>query len=385
MKNISNIAIIGGGASGLFCAIVIKQFNPSVNVTIYEGQNKVGKKILQTGNGKCNLCNINLSIDNYNTNKLQQLIDSFSAYDLMNIFQNWGLMTKVDEDGRVYPYSERATTVLDILLKKIEELDIKVITSCYISKVEKHLSDYSLYTKDNKKYNCDYLIVSTGGASSINYVNNGYKLLQSLGHTKKELQPSLCALKTKENTKHLSGVRVKCKASIIIDNEIKHETRGEILFKDDGLSGIAIFILSQYYQKNKKCFISLDLYENKTIQQLNEELYKNANLEMSLLGYFPKMINLDLAKKCSKTIGHIIKDYRFEIVDTYNFNNSQVTKGGISLEEINLTNFESLKASNLYIIGEILDVDGTCGGYNLYFAFASAYKVALDLSKKIGD
>ena len=384
MNSIYKIGIIGGGASGLFCAILLKQFNPSLNVTIYEGQNKIGKKILQTGNGKCNLCNINLSGNNYNTNKVQELIDSFSALDLINIFNSWGLMTRVDEEGRVYPYSEKATTVLDILLKKIEELSINVNTSCYISKIE-YKDKYLLYSNDNKKYDCDYIIMSTGGSSSINYNNNGYKLLESLGHTKKDIFPSLCALKTKENTKHLSGIRVKCKASIIIDNEVKHETRGEILFKDDGLSGIAIFILSQFYQKNKKCYVSLDLYEEKTIDELNNELYKKSNLEDSLMGYFPKMINLDLIKKCNNNIGKLIKDYRFEIIDTYSFNNSQVTKGGICLDEVDFNNFASLKANNLYITGEVLDVDGTCGGYNLYFAFASAYKVALDLNKKIGE
>ncbi len=384
MKNNKEIAIIGGGASGLFCAILLKQYLKNVNVTIYEAQNKIGKKILQTGNGKCNICNMNISTDNYNTNKIKHIIDDFKPNDLINILNSWGLMTRVDEEGRVYPYSEKATTVLDIFLNKIEEYNIKVITSCYITKIEKNNNNYYIYSNDNKKYNSDYLVVCTGGSSSITYNNNGYKLLESLGHKTTNISPSLCALKTKENTKHLSGIRVKCKASITVDGNLKHQTNGEVLFKDDGLSGIAIFILSQFFEKNKKNIVSLDLYESKTEEQLNKEL-NNKDLEKQLLGYFPKMINLDLIKRNKNNIGNTIKNYSFEIKDTYGFNTSQVTKGGIKLDEVNLNTFESLKQKDLYISGEVLDVDGTCGGYNLYFAFASAYHIVLDFKKRIGD
>ena len=385
MKNIQEVAIIGGGASGLFCAILLKQYVKDINVTIYEAQNKVGKKILQTGNGKCNICNMNISTDNYNTNKIKKLITNFKPNDLINILNSWGLMTRVDEEGRVYPYSEKASSVLDIFLKKIDELKINVNTSCYISKIGKINNKYNIYSSDNQKYISDYLIVCTGGVSSITYKNNGYKLLEQLGHSSTVLYPSLCALKTKEQTKHLSGIRVKCKASIIVDNVLKHQTKGEVLFKDDGLSGIAIFILSQFYEKNKKNVVSLDLYEDKTIEELNKELINNNKLENNLLGYFPKMVNLDLIKKNSNNIGYIIKNYNFEVIDTYGFNNSQVTKGGINLDEINLDTFESLKQNNLYISGEVIDIDGTCGGYNLYFAFASAYNIVLNLKEKLGE
>ena len=382
MKNIYDVAIVGGGASGLFCAIYLKETLKNVNVTIYEGQNKVGKKILQTGNGKCNICNMNISTGDYNTKKLENLINQFKPEDLIKIFNSWGLMTRVDEEGRVYPYSEKATTVLDILLKKIDELNIKVITSCYITKLEKKNNKFNIYSSDNK-YSSDYLVVCTGGAASITYNNNGYKLLEGLGHTHTNIYPSLCALKTKEQTKHLSGIRVKCKASIIVDNEIKHQTNGEVLFKDDGLSGIAIFILSQYYEKNKKNIISLDLYESKSLAQLNKELYNNKSLEDNLLGYFPKMVNLDLIKRDAKNIESVIKNYSFEVKDTYGFNTAQVTKGGIKLDEININNFSSLKQDNLFISGEVLDVDGSCGGFNLYFAFASSYFIVKELENRL--
>jgi len=392
MKSIKEVAIIGGGASGLFCAILLKEYIKNINVTIYEAQNKVGKKILQTGNGKCNICNMNISTNNYNTNKLNNLIKSFKPNDLIDILNRWGLMTRVDEEGRVYPYSEKATTVLDIFLKKINEYNIKIHTSCYIAKITVDKDNkYTIYSSDNnnKIMTSDYLVVCTGGYSSINFNNNGYKLLESLNHSSTKLYPSLCALKTIENTKHLNGIRVKCKASIIVNGETKHQTKGEVLFKDDGLSGIAIFILSQFFEKNKKNIVSLDLYEEKTIDELNKTLNKtfnnNIDLESNLMGYFPKMVNQDLINrtKINNNIGYNIKNYTFEIKDTYGFNNSQVTKGGIKLDEINLNTFESLKHNNLYISGEVLDVDGTCGGYNLYFAFASANSIVIDITNKL--
>ena len=203
-----------------------------------------------------------------------------------------------------------------------------------------------------------------------------------LSHRVTPLRPTLSSLKVKENLASIENLRAKVKASMDIDK--LYEVEGEVLFKDDGLSGIAIFILSQFFEKNKKNIVSLDLYESKTEEQLNKEL-NNKDLEKQLLGYFPKMINLDLIKRNKNNIGNIIKNYSFEIKDTYGFNTSQVTKGGIKLDEVNLNTFESLKQKDLYISGEVLDVDGTCGGYNLYFAFASAYHIVLDFKKRIGD
>lgn len=381
MKN-NKVAIIGGGASGIFCAIILKKLNKNLDVTIYEAQSKIGKKILQTGNGKCNLSNTNLTVNEYNTDLVKDLIREFDSNKLIKILNEMGLMVRIDDEGRIYPYSEKATTVLDIFLKQLNDLKVNVITDCYINNIKYNNSYYTISDNNKNNYNCDYLIIATGGCSSINYNYNTNVLVNKLNHSVSDLFPSLCALKTKQNTKHLSGIRVKCKASIIVNGEVKHQTKGEVLFKDDGLSGIAIFILSKYYEKNKNCVVSLDLFDASTKDELNNKLYNNDSLENNLLGYFPKMINYDIIKRTSnKTIGEIIKDYNFNIIDTYGFNNSQVTKGGVLLNEININTFQSTKCNNLYIIGEALDVDGSCGGFNLHFAWASAFKCANDIVK----
>lgn len=385
MNNKLNVAIIGGGASGIFCAILLKEKLKNIDVCIYEGQNKIGKKILQTGNGKCNLSNTNLSYKNYNTRDVEDIIKDFDYNKLIKILNNWGLMTRIDEEGRIYPYSEKATTVVDVFLKKCYELGIIIKNDCYIENID-YQNGFNILSSNNQKYKSDYVIICTGGCSSINYKYNTNKLIQSLGHNITSLNPSLCALQTKENTKPLSGLKVKCIAKIIVDGKVLYKTKGEVLFKDNGLSGIAIFILSQYFQKNKENIISLDLYENKSEEQLNQELINENKLEDNLIGYFPKMINLDLIKKMeNNNIGKIIKNYNFNIIDTYGFNNSQVTKGGVLLNEINKTNCQSLKNNKLYIAGEALDVDGSCGGYNLHFAFACGYQIAKNIIKEIGE
>lgn len=381
MKNSIDVAIIGGGASGIFCAIALKKLMKDANVTIYEGQNKIGKKLLQTGNGKCNLLNKNLDESKYNLDKISSLIEKYSCEYMMKLFNDMGLKLRIDEEGRIYPYSEKATTVLDVFLNQLDKLGVAVVTDTFIDDIRKG-SQFKLYSNNNI-YTSDVVVVCTGGLASIHYKYNAYDMLRKIGHTITEISPSLCALKVKENTKSLSGLKVKCKASIIVDGTCKAFTNGEVLFKDNGLSGIAIFILSQYFEKNKKCFISLDLFEEQSEDELNQQLYKG-NLQENLIGYFPKMINLDLINrsKNNNNIGKNIKNYKFEIIDTFGFENAQVTKGGVKIDEINLSSFESRKCEDLYLAGEVLDVDGTCGGYNLYFAFASAYQIALSIENR---
>lgn len=384
MNTKRNVGIIGGGASGIFLAICLKRFIPEVNITIYEAQSKIGKKILQTGNGKCNLSNLDISSSKYNSDLVNEILSNFSNETLFNILNDMGLKIRIDEEGRVYPYSEKATTVLDIFLKEINKLNINVLVDTLIKDI-KYNNKYFLKS-ENDEFVCDDLIICTGGKASINYKYNAYDMLNKIGFDITNLNPSLCALKTKENTKHLSGIRVKCCAKIIVDNVVKCKTKGEVLFKDDGLSGIAIFILSQFFDKNKKCVVSLDLYEDMSEEMLNKELYNGFDLKENLIGYFPKMVNQDLINRNKNNIGKEIKNYNFEIIDTYSFENAQVTKGGVKLDNINLKTLESKKYKNMYLAGEVLDIDGTCGGYNLYFAFACGYKIALALkSKYIGE
>lgn len=379
MNSNKSIGIIGGGASGLLLSILLKRKLPN-EVVIFESLDKVGKKLLQTGNGKGNISNLHIDNSCYN----HDIDIKITAKDIQSLFKELGLKTKVDNEGRIYPYSEKASSILDIFLLNIKKYGVKVVTNCSIDKVTKTDNIYTLFSNNKKVYECDYVILATGGKASINFNNVGYDIANSLGHTIVSLAPSLVALKTKESTKALAGIRVKCKAMIYVNCCLMETTYGEVLFKDEGLSGIAIFMLSRHFQSNGNIKIVLDLCPDMSEDDLNEDLKEN--IEDKLIGYFPKMINYDLMKRYNnskKSIGYIIKHYDFTIIDTYGFKNAQVTKGGVSLSEIDLATNESLKNKNLYILGEALDVDGTCGGYNLHYAFTSAYNCYLDILKKI--
>lgn len=396
MKKV-NIGIIGGGASGMLCAILIKKANLDCDVTIYERQDKIGKKLLKTGNGMCNITNraledYNIALDKYNNDFVKHAIKTFDLQTCLKTFESLGLVCWEDGEGRFYPYSRKATTVLNVLLKAIHDLDIKIMTGTCISAIQV-CDDFSLYTDIFQLFHCDYLVLAVGGKGSIPYNDNIKPLLTTVGHTVSKMYPSLVALKTEENTKSLKGIRVRAQATMLIDNEMVYKTKGEIQFKEEGLSGIAIMECSRFYVVDKNNCIELDLMAEKEeveVEMLLNTLYSNINNYSDvLLGIFPKMLVFDLVKRLkvldSKHIAQLIKHYKFTISDTYGFKNSQLTKGGIMTHEVNPFSFESLVNPKMYLLGEMLDVDGMCGGYNLHFAWASAYLTAQDIIRKIEE
>lgn len=371
------IGIIGGGAAGLFSAIAIKKKLGNVEVTILERQSRIGKKILSTGNGKCNISNIDASYRNYNNPLVDYALSEFDSKKTLDYFFELGLMTKCDDEGRCYPYSEKASTVVDVLVKNIEELGIKVITDFEVVHI-KNLTNFYVYSKDYCLLHFDYIIVATGGKSGITFENNSYKFLKDLGHTITELKPVLVPIKTVENNKPLSGIRVKAKVRLIRNNKIVFETSGEILFKDDGLSGISMLEVSRHCQPKDK--ISLDL-----VSDIDDDILRGfLKKEENIYGLVPKMVAIEVLKR-GKDYLKTLRDFSFTVKDVYGFDNAQVTKGGVSMNEVNPITFESIIIKRLYLIGEVLDVDGDCGGYNLQFAWSSAYMAARDIVKNVEE
>lgn len=373
------IVIVGGGAAGIFCAINIKtKLKDKVDVTILERQNRIGKKILVTGNGKCNLTNMNLTYKDYNSDFVYDALNGFSPQDCIAFFKEIGLMTRVDEEGRVYPYSEKANSVLDCFLKAIDDLGINVITDYEVNHIKK-TDEFLVYSKDYRILNFDALVMATGGRAGINFENNSYELLKYFNHKVSPLRPGLVALKSKDNIKPLSGLRVKAKAKILNSKKVLAETIGEILFKEQGLSGIAIFELSRFYEPN--CRVSIDLAYDKSDDELHDFL--KGNLEDRLNGLFPKMIAQEILKRNKGNIIEVIRNFDFHITGTYDYSNAQLTIGGIDYHDVNPFTYESLLVKNLYIIGEVLNIDGACGGFNLHFAWASAAMCSQDIYHKI--
>lgn len=363
--------IIGGGASGLLCGHeLIAQGH---QVLVLEQSNKAGRKILASGNGRCNLSNTNLKMKYYNTTdqKIAKIIHDFNA---QRYFERIGV--KVRRVGNLlYPYSNQSLTIKNALINNFN--DSTLIENCQINEIKKTKKGYMVKT-DSQEYFGNNVVIATGSPASLLSGNHNYDLVKQLGLKVTKLYPSLVQLKTKPAYRNLKGVRVKCRASLLVNGQMIEQLDGEVLFSDSGLSGICIMQLSRllsHYQGLKE--ISLDLLPDYSDQELNKYL----SWRKKSFGnyYLEGIFNDKLAKVLNQVVN--LKDWRFVIKDTYGIEKAQVISGGVRLDEID-DNLEAVKYPNLYLCGEVLDVDGDCGGYNLHFAFASGYHVAKTIIDK---
>jgi len=361
------VVIIGGGASGLICAIKIKQNNPNYSIIVLENNNRIGKKILKTGNGKCNLSNFNMHPKYYNNQGfVSKCLEKYSVEQVIEFFRKLGLLIKSDDNSRLYPFSETATSVLDIIRRELKKLDISII--CSVQKITISKKDKFDISFNDDNINADYLVLACGSLAQSEV--DGYELAKSLGHSITSLQPGLVPLKTKTTLKSINGIRAKCKAQVIENNDIIYVESGEILFKNEGISGILTLNLSRYARKGSK--VVLDFFEQIDNNNL-DKILKGRSLNEALLGALPKMLAIEVERNMvinNKPVIDKIRNYSLDIIGTYGFNLAQTTLGGVSIDEIN-DNFSSKKAENLFIIGEMLDIDGASGGYNLHFAWIS--------------
>jgi len=407
------IAIIGGGACGLFCAARLSNLinDKNISIDIIEKDKKVGRKILLTGNGKGNISNQNVSVDKYNDSFVLKALSSFSYEDLVNYFSSRGVLLTIDNEGRIYPRSETSNTILDTLRRDYSNFVNEYIET-NVTKLEfKNKQIRILGTNFDKLY--DYVVLATGSKASLNNVSNKYNLdlISSTGHTVSKLYPSLSPVFVKENIASLRGIRTKAKVQMTLDKT--YETEGEVLFKDDSLSGICIFEMSTFYARNKitsnckNVKIQLDLlkdYDSDSLLSLLKDMRTNLGKdEASLLlnGFFPKMlakyildatkINLknrlikDLTDQELLIIVQNIKNQMFNVDENKEASNCQVMVGGVNLDEVDANTFESKIHPNLYFGGEVLNIDGQCGGYNLHFAFASGNLIAESILRKLGE
>lgn len=367
-KSCIKIGVIGGGASGLlFSYLVKKKLGETISVSIFEKNNKVGKKILATGNGKCNLSNQNLDAGMYNSSFATKIVSKIGAKEVENVFSELGIITKTDKEGRIYPYSMSANTVLDALYNANIKLKNNIICDHEVKELEYQNGAFLI-----DKMPFDYCVVACGGKASVNITNLIGQKLVDLGHKWVKDEPGLCSIITYEDTLSLNGLKVK--ALVKANGKVFD---GEVLFKKNGLSGIAIFEASRFVKAND--YIVLDL-----MSDLEEDKLSNLIKDIDTLKLtFPKMVAKDILDRANGNLGEaikIIKNYRFEVKAKSGYDNAQIMMGGIDTADVS-ENLESLIIPKLYILGEVLNVDGTCGGYNLHFAWASA----IIASKNIAD
>lgn len=389
-----DVIIIGGGASGLISAIEAKkQFN---RVAILEKESRVGRKILATGNGKCNMTNINATIKDYHGGfsfAVKKLFSEYSPKYIVKYFYDLGLYSFADEHGRVYPNCKQASAVLDILRNKLRALEVDIFTNCRVKDII--LREKFNILSDNDKFMCDRVIVATGGKSSPNLGSDGsmFKILESLGHSTTRLSPALCPINVKsEIIKGLKGVRVDGTVTVLSKGKAIGTEHGEIQFTENSISGICAFNLSHLDYDTVRISLLPDKSKKEITEILMErrELFKNSSIEDYFLGMFNNKLAVALLKqgkmgsfnrKCAdisnkeiEALAKLINELDFVAANKNEFSKSQVTKGGISAKEINPHTFESMYIPKLYFCGEILDINGICGGYNLQFAFASGIK-----------
>lgn len=391
MNDKFDVIIIGGGAGGLFLAT---QLPGRLRVAILESNDRVGKKLLATGNGKCNLTNLDMNIVHYNKpGAVEEILDRFGATDTISAFERMGLITKV-VDKRVYPYSECASTVLDVLRKAIDRSGVRIFTSHFVNFIESFNDTFNvsgIVKRDDKqnesfKFSADNIVLATGSPAT--FGRDSTSLYTSLGHTVRPMTPSLVPIKTeKEPIRGLQGVRVKAGVRIGYRYEV-----GELLFKDFGLSGIAVFNLSGEIARGRAHagdIISIDFmpeYSRAEVEDILRRRDRGGSVGELLIGTFHSRVQeriIDMAgcaadDKAAPGIGAIagaIKNFKLTIEGLGDASLAQVMSGGLNPREFD-ENLMSLKAKGAYAIGEALDIDGDSGGYNLQWAFASAKAVA---------
>lgn len=395
--DMKNVIVIGGGAGGILLSIALKQKTKDINVTILEKDDRIGKKILKTGNGKCNITNSNLNPSYYNDSEFVTPVLSKYNYEVISEYlSSLGLMMKSDDEGRVYPLSESAASVLDVLMEKLKELKINVVTGSEVVDVKSKTAGYMVKTVD-AEYEADYVVISSGSRAQMKNYNNSY--IKKLGLKLTDERPGLVSVLVKDKIISLSGVRTKCGVELYDNEEVVYSGNGEVLFKDDYLSGIVIMSASRFIGSGNYRF-SIDLVKDKSEDQLYEylcSLNKDLKGEHILMGVLPKMLSIyvlkyasislekclgDLSVSDKRKIAKSLKNLVFNVIGVNGFDKAQITLGGISLDEIEKTNLSLKRYDNVYVIGEVMDVDGECGGFNLSWAWAGALSVADDINKK---
>ena len=384
-----NILIIGGGASGLMCALQLAMSGKSV--TVLEKNERVGKKLLATGNGKCNLTNINLSIKDYNTPDIKYILDEYSPQRIVEEFAKIGLLTKTDSEGRVYPYSESANTVLNILLRRLDEYAVNVVCDTLVEKISPHDGKWRVFTT-NGEYTGDKVAFACGSNATSGLDSLG--LMNNLGHRvlpfAYAIAPLIC-----DGVKGMSGVRAKVYATLSINGKETMGERGEILFKDDALSGILAFRLSSALarrrEKVESCKVTIDFVPDMSQEQLAEFIYGNCSPYSPLEGVLHKAVAQNviartpmdrswiMSHKKAFGIAKSCKAFEVNILGVGARTNAQVACGGVALDELDTHTLQSKLHGGLYCIGESVDVDGLCGGCNLHWAWASAMAASKDM------
>jgi len=389
------IGIIGGGASGMAAALAAAE-NEKNRIILLERQARVGRKLQATGNGRCNLTNLHAAEGGYHGEEASfadYAIGKFGPEATLNWFRSLGLFTVAEESGRVYPYSDQANSVLDVLRFALEKPNIQVKLGFETEKVKKTAAGFRVESKE-ETVECDRLIVACGGlaGTKLGGTMSGYKLLRSLGHKCTKLRPTLVQLKSGWNgVAALKGVRANCHAAIYHNGQLHAQSTGEIQFTEYGLSGPVIFEISRdACQGSGQWVCRLDFLPEIGEEVLKAELLRRRETGLPVSELLTGILHNRLGRVLTQAAGisgyvpvaqleefeieevcRVVKGFDISLTEPMGMDSAQVTAGGILTKEFDKTTMESRLVPGLYACGEVLDIDGDCGGYNLQWAWSS--------------
>lgn len=388
------IGIIGAGASGMAAALSAAE--SGAQVLLFERQARVGRKLSATGNGRCNLTNLNAGRDSYHGEDASfagPAMTHFDVADTLSWFSRMGLYTVSEGSDRVYPYSDQANSVVDVLRFALNKPNITLLTGVEVKKIRRGESGFRVEASEDS-WDCDRLIVACGGlaGSKLGGSMAGYQLLRSMGHHVTRLRPTLVQLKSSwTGCASLKGVRANCHAKILRNGEIHSESRGELQFTEYGLSGPVIFEISRdACQGSGKWTCTLDFLpdlEEEVLEQiLLWRMDSHLTCEDLLTGILHNRLGRVLVQSCGisgyvpvrqleeyeiHSVCHAVKNFEVELTEPMGMDSAQVTAGGVFTSEFDPETMESRLVPGLFACGEVLDIDGDCGGYNLQWAWSS--------------
>ena len=389
------VGIIGGGASGMAAALAAAQY-PNTQVILLERQSRVGRKLGATGNGRCNLTNLHAEASAYhgeNPAFAAPALERYPVEETLNWFRALGLLTVAEDSGRVYPYSDQANSVVDVLRFALEKPNIQQKLSFEVEKIKKLPEGFQILGREESLV-VDRLIIACGGlaGTKLGGSMSGYQLLRSMGHHCTKLRPTLVQLKTSwAGVAGLKGVRANCRAAIYHDGVLHRESTGEIQFTEFGLSGPVMFEISRDACQGSGDWIAdLDFLPQWEEKELLQELLRRQGTALpaselftgilhnrlgrvltQAAGISPQRLISELSREQLQEAAAQVKHFEVCLTEPLGMDAAQVTAGGICTSEFDETTMESRHVPGLFACGEVLDIDGDCGGYNLQWAWSS--------------
>ena len=406
----AHILILGGGAAGLAAALAAAQTDPTARVTVLERSPRPGKKLLATGNGRCNLDNEGITPESYSSADraaLDALLRTVNAADPLGWFRALGLYTRTDETGRVYPYSNQAADVLALLEHHLARCSVEVRTGCTVQTLSQSRGGYVVLFSNadgaDESLRADAVVCAMGGSAGPQFGTDGFgpRFAAQCGGALAPLYPCLTALQCAKPNKSLAGIRAKAAARLLDGDRVLAEEMGEVQFTDYGLSGICIMQLSGLLAPGRRLrdpVVELDLFPELSEMDLTRLLARHAIQTASdtLAGFWTGLLNVKLgyalweaanmpnnrSVKQMQPLAHTAKHWRFEGLTPCGWRQAQTTGGGLALTEVEPT-FQFKGCPGLYFVGETLDCAGSCGGFNLHWAFGSGLAAGRDAAKHL--